>query len=393
MKKLAVFLSMVFSVFYLPYIVFAHGSDEEHQQELLMNTFFKYGMIFSTVLLVLGLVFWLRTRRKLSGVNVKKQEGRIMRDRLKRVSRVYGTLTLIGVLTLAGLGFAMTQSNAENANGMEFMHIHGLGFSDDGKSIYVPAHDGLKVFTDQKWKSHEEGEKHDYMGFSMTDEGFYSSGHPAPGSDLENPFGIVKSNDMGETLETLDLYGEIDFHGIGVGYYSHAVYVLNPEPNSRMDEAGLYYTLDDAKTWKKSELNGLFGQPSTITVHPKEENIIAVATDQGVFYSEDNGNQFKKIVDSQATSVAFSPTGELLAATYTNTGSSLDVTSKDGTKETISIPQIQKEDAISYIAVNPQNEKEIVFTTFNKDIYLTKNSGNSWQQIANKGIGTSGDQG
>jgi hypothetical protein len=34
---------------------------------------------------------------------------------------------------------------------------------------------------DGKWKE-APGEMHDYLGFSMADNGFYSSGHPAPGT-------------------------------------------------------------------------------------------------------------------------------------------------------------------------------------------------------------------
>jgi DNA-binding beta-propeller fold protein YncE len=392
MKKLFVSLSMIYSILYLPITALAHGSDEEHQKELLLGSILKYGMIFSAILFIVGTFFWLRTKKRIKRTNVKNQESRIMRDRLKKVSKVYGSLSLLGLLVLTGLYIALPQSNSGSENGIEFMHIHGLGFSGDGKNIYVPAHDGLNVFTNEKWKNHEKGEKHDYMGFSMMDKGFYSSGHPAPGSDMKNPFGIVKSEDMGETLQTLDLYGEIDFHGMGVGYYSHTIYVLNPEPNSRMDEAGLYYTLDEAKTWKKSQMNGLSGQPSTIAVHPKEKNIIAIATDEGVFYSDDFGSQFKKIIDSQPTSIVFNTRGELLAASYTINGSSLEIVSENGTTENINIPKIQEEDAISYIAVNPINRRQIVFSTFSKDIYLTNDNGNEWEQIVSTGIGNSGDQ-
>jgi hypothetical protein len=62
-----------------------------------------------------------------------------------------------------------------------FMHIHGLGYSSDGKRLFIPVHNGLKVHADGKW-SDAPGEKHDYMGFSIADNGFYSSGHPAVGS-------------------------------------------------------------------------------------------------------------------------------------------------------------------------------------------------------------------
>lgn len=38
--------------------------------------------------------------------------------------------------------------------------------------------------------------------------------------------------------------------------------------------------------------------------------------------------------------------------------------------------------------MNPQNEQQILFTTFEKDIYITQNGGESWEKIAEKGIGS-----
>ncbi|MBN2981809.1 hypothetical protein [Cohnella algarum] len=93
------------------------------------------------------------------------------------------------------------------------------------------------------------------MGFSMVDDGFYSSGHPARGSKKKNPFGIVKSTDEGRSLETLTLYGEVDFHGMSVGYKSHTIYIFNLEPNSAIETTGLNYSTDEAKSWTMSEMN------------------------------------------------------------------------------------------------------------------------------------------
>src|SRR5687768_622970 len=34
---------------------------------------------------------------------------------------------------------------------VELPHIHGMGFSADGQSLFVAAHDGLRVFAGGKW--------------------------------------------------------------------------------------------------------------------------------------------------------------------------------------------------------------------------------------------------
>ncbi|AQQ53240.1 F510_1955 family glycosylhydrolase [Planococcus lenghuensis] len=281
---------------------------------------------------------------------------------------------------------AVGEATAE-ASDVELMHIHGLGFSGDGAGIYVPSHDGLKVFEDGDWREAAVA-ANDYMGFSMVDDGFYSSGHPGEGSNLENPFGIVKSTDMGESLETLDLYKEVDFHLMDAGYYSHAIYVLNPQPNSRMDETGIYYSVDDTETWTESAAKGLAGEHiMSIAVHPKEEAVVAIATDQGVFLSEDYGQTFETISEVPATAAAFSPDGTLLVGGVADSFTLVAFDLETGEQAILPIPELAGQNAIGYIAVNPQDEQMITFATFEKDVYLSEDSGDSWNQIADKGAG------
>jgi hypothetical protein len=99
-------------------------------------------------------------------------------------------------------------------------HIHGLGFSGDGKQLLVPAHDGFRVYAEGAWEM-PALPVYDYMGFAPANDGFYSSSHPGPSSRLVNPLGLVKSTDGGKTLDSLGFEGESDFHLMGVGYYSH----------------------------------------------------------------------------------------------------------------------------------------------------------------------------
>lgn len=155
------------------------------------------------------------------------------------------------------------------------------------------------------------------MGFSMVDDGFYGSGHPKPGCDLANPLGVVKSTNLGKTIQSLDLQGDSDFHGMSVSYNTHTVYVLNPEPNSKMDATGLYYTQDDAKTWVKSKMEGLNEEPIVLTVHPSNDAIVAIGTPTGGYLSADYGDTFEKVVsDQQVTSLHFNAKGELFAGGF-----------------------------------------------------------------------------
>ncbi len=124
--------------------------------------------------------------------------------------------------------------------------------------------------------------------------GFYSSGHPAPGSTMKNPLGIVKSSDLGMTLTKLGFEGESDYHWMAVGYKTHAIYVINERQNSKLNSAGLFYSTDEAKTWTKSAAAGLNEEPTALAVHPTDEKTIAIGTKSGLLLSNDYGNHFEK---------------------------------------------------------------------------------------------------
>lgn len=313
-------------------------------------------------------------------MTVKKKQQKHNKNQIKRVQWIS---IIVILLIIVAVAFALIKGKT-NESAVEFMDIHGLGFTSSGEKIYVPAHDGLKVFQNGIWKK-ASGEGNDYMGFSMVNDGFYSSGHPGTNSSKKNPLGIVKSTDMGKSLDILDLYGVIDFHGLAVGYNTHAIYAINPEANSKMKDTGLYYSLDDTKTWNKSEMKNMEGQLSAIAVHPSNEKVVALSANQGVFVSKDNGNTFEKIVNDPTTAISFSAQGKLYAAGITNKLEILNIDTKE--TDTITLPSLAKDDAIGYIAVNPKNEKQMVITTFAKTIFMSKDKGENWTKIANEGKG------
>jgi hypothetical protein len=266
---------------------------------------------------------------------------------------------------------------------IEFPHIHGMGYSSDGSQLLVAAHDGLRIFAGDEWLV-PDIPAHDYMGFSPTAEGFYSSGHPAPGSELRNPLGLVKSTDGGTTLAHLGFAGESDFHLMAVGYANQAIYVLNAAPNSRL-APGLHYSQDEGRTWSESRLNGLSAQPIQIAVHPTEPATVAIATPGGLFLSTDFGNTFNQIgAPEVVTAVAFSPDGQrLLFGSRTLRSYSL----QSGDSEPLEGPELAADDRVAYLAVNPQRATEIAVATFERDIFLSRDGGDLWHQIVRHGEG------
>ncbi|MBN2981806.1 F510_1955 family glycosylhydrolase [Cohnella algarum] len=271
---------------------------------------------------------------------------------------------------------------------VELEHVHGLGYSPDGNKLFFASHDGLRVYEKGQWIQ-PAGEKHDYMGFSMVDDGFYSSGHPASGSKKKNPFGIVKSTDEGKSLEPLTLYGEVDFHGMSVGYKSHAIYLFNLEPNSAIETLGLHYSTDEAKTWTMSEMKGLNGNPTALAVHQTEESVVALGTDQGVFVSKDYGQHFEKLSsDMQVSSLSFTAKGDLLAGGVEQQAVLFKFNLESKKAEQLEIP-VMTNDAIAHIAQNPINEQDISIMTIGNNAYTSTDFGKNWTKILDQGKGVS----
>ena len=296
--------------------------------------------------------------------------------------------TAIGALVIFAILFGAwymtnTRSGSGNEN-VQFVHIHGIGFSSDGRQLFVTAHDGFRVYEAGHWKV-PDLPINDYMGYNPTDNGFYSSGHPGPGSNLANPLGLIRSSDGGRTFTTLSFAGESDFHLMGVGYNNHAIYALNPSPNSRLS-VGLYYSLNDGQHWQQSAGQGIAATPIQVAVHPTQAEIVAIATENGLFLSNDYGNTFNRVnAAAPVSAVIFdSETGHLLF------GYQSLYTYDLGSNQTAAFPSpsISSNDAISYIAGNAQSN-QVALSTFNKNIYLSQDSGQAWNQIAQEGSGRS----
>ena len=292
--------------------------------------------------------------------------------------RRLNSLALALLALLAAFGVAAQ-------GGTTLTHVHGLAYSPDGKRLMIPSHHGLAVYQEGKW-SKAPGPQHDYMGFTATAKGLYSSGHPAPRSGLVNPFGLVRSRDGGKTWEKLGLEGETDFHVLGAGWNSNAIYVWNPAPSSRMKAEGLHYTLDDGREWKRSAAAGLAGEPRAIAAHPDDGRTVALATPEGLYLSRDAGERFAKLAgEGEGLSVFFELEGRRLwYGSYDGQARLARVPLGPGHPVKVSLPPL-KEDAVAYIAQNPARRLEYAIATFKRSVYLSKDGGESWTQIADRG--------
>lgn len=264
------------------------------------------------------------------------------------------------------------------------VHVHGLAYSPDGSRILIPSHHGLAIYSDGKWTK-APGPQHDYMGFVATGEFMYSSGHPAPGSGLVNPFGVIRSGDGGRSWTNLGLEGETDFHLLAAGYHTNAIYVFNPAPNSRMKATGLHVTVNDGFTWKHAPAAGLAGEPATLAVHPADPDIVAVGTRDGLFLSEDGGARFLRVAVGQTLAAFFDLDGtHLWHGGYDGDATLYRLDRAGGDARAVALPPLPG-DAVAYIAQNPIRLDEYAIATFKRNVFMSRDAGATWVEIAREG--------
>lgn len=294
---------------------------------------------------------------------------------------------LASMLVLALVAGAAGAARAADA--VTLTHVHGLAFSADGGRLMIPSHHGLAIYETGgkgRW-SKADGPAHDYMGFSAASKALYSSGHPAPGSGLTNPFGLIKSVDGGKTWRKLGLEGESDFHLLATSHGTHAVYVLNHGPNSRMAQPGLYHTENDGLKWTRAAAQGLGGEIRSLAVHPGDARIVAVGATDGLYLSRDAGDRFERLVaGAQVLGVAFDLDGsQLWFSSYAGRAALARLALAAGAKpQPVAIPALT-DDAVAYIAQNPVRRGEMAIASFKRNVFLSRDAGSTWKPIAVNG--------
>ncbi|WP_018924352.1 WD40/YVTN/BNR-like repeat-containing protein [Salsuginibacillus kocurii] len=196
-------------------------------------------------------------------------------------------ITLLGFIT--GCGEPSAEEEVD-----EVHHMHDIAFHDSGDGDpYIGTHFGLLHVNladeELKWRGSDE-DRHDYMGFTILEDGtFISSGHPAGNSDLENPLGVMRSEEEGDTWDVDILYPEVDFHNI----------VTQPADSSIIYgfdayNGDLHRSEDAGYEWEvmnEDEFNGedLF----ELLVDHDDENTLAASSQNGVYQSTDGGESWK----------------------------------------------------------------------------------------------------
>ncbi|WP_026581390.1 hypothetical protein [Bacillus sp. J33] len=138
MKLKSLFTFLIVSLFTIPAGVFAHGTEEEHRQEVVTNPFLTSGIVISAILLIAGVIVLFMVKSRLKTVNVQKQEGRIRRDKLNKCLKISQWVSFISLISFIVTGAFVLLSDDTNDKKVEFMHIHGLGYVHCCKNHHLP---------------------------------------------------------------------------------------------------------------------------------------------------------------------------------------------------------------------------------------------------------------
>lgn len=267
---------------------------------------------------------------------------------------------------------------------IELRHAHGIGYSPDGNRILIANHYGIAVYSEGQW-SKVEGPAHDYMGFVVTRDFIFTSGHVSGSRGKANPLGLVRSADGGRSWTKLALEGEAEFHRVAAGYRSNAVYVYGEEANRAMPQPGIYRMVGDRLVgWQVAAGRGLQGEIANITAHPSEASTLAVATSAGLFISRDGGDEFRPLLTGlRATTARFTLDGEaILCGTLEGRQPGLlRVALKDGVREALALPPFGR-DAVANVVQNPARRNEIALISYERAVYVSPNGGKTWKRIA-----------
>jgi len=327
----------------------------------------------------------------------------------KSFSNQYVILGIAVLIAIAGVVIsypyfvssnANLDSSSDRSNLLGAWHdIHGVGLfttegrnNDEDNSIYLATHNGLYNKKQNSSWVKVGSDKSDLMGFIINPkkEGvMYSSGHPVNGGNL----GFRMSTDSGKTWQTISSVTDnpIDFHAISISPVISDILYGSPGGGY-----AIFITHDQGKKW--SIITSIPSQIVSIAANPLDANGVYIGTGSGLFYSNNQGKNWKKVEsevigDSVVTGLGFTQNNELFAYVMPNTASEegnnneygyiikSDESGKNWTKTNGQIPNVK---AAWNFALGPNNEiytivsQQISQNDIASSVYKSTDNGNSW---------------
>jgi len=236
-------------------------------------------------------------------------------------------------------------------------HIHHVKVIEN--KVLVLTHEGLYELVGKNDMKLVGKDRIDVMGFTSLGKLLFASGHPAIGSKMPNPIGLVKSLDGGLTWKSVSLVGKVDFHfleGAGTDLYG-----------ADSQTGKLMYSSDSGKTWKDLGENTF----TDIAVSPNMSGMAIAIKDSELLLTEQAFKSTTKIKNTlKITQVEWRKSG-----LYGLGGSSLYKSTNSG-KTWTKLSTFKGAPGI--LSASDQ----MMLVTVGSDIYTSNNEGKSFKKIS-----------
>jgi len=236
-------------------------------------------------------------------------------------------------------------------------HIHHVKVIEN--KVLVLTHEGLYELVGKNDMKLVGKDRIDVMGFTSLGKLLFASGHPAIGSKMPNPIGLVKSLDGGLTWKSVSLVGKVDFHfleGAGSDLYG-----------ADSQTGKLMYSSDSGKTWKDLGENTF----TDIAVSPKMSGMAIAIKDSELLLTEQAFKSTTKIKNTlKITQIEWRKSG-----LYGLGGSSLYKSTNSGKTWT-------KLSTFKGVPGILSASDQMMLVTVGSDIYTSNNEGKSFKKIS-----------
>lgn len=286
------------------------------------------------------------------------------------------------VITAAFIGLALLQRASSGPEEFltpvsSFSDAHGLAVDvTDSSKVYIATHNGLYQLKDDKDLYRMGTVRDDLMGFSAhptKPNVFFSGGHN--GAMTAN-LGLQKSEDGGATWTKLGNgvgTRAVDFHALAIGQ-------VNPDIIYGSAGGQLQRTTDGGKTWQFVE--SAPPQISTLAADSSERDTVYAGTAAGLMVSRDQGESWSGVspqLRGAVSTIAVNPANnkELLAYSP-ETG--LQKTADGGQSWTV-IDSEFANSRIMYLSYDRTNPATIYGINSDLSVYKTTDGGTTWNKV------------